>query len=101
MREQTSDMHRYSAKRTIVTVNFSHWAPKAKSVVLTGDFNQWNHSEHLMKRMPDGAWHLQLPMHSGHHKYLFLVDGTPHLDPSANGVTRDEKNMRVSLLIVS
>ena len=54
-----------------------------------------------MERMPDGAWHLQLPMHSGNHRYLFLVDGEPQLDPKANGVTRTEENVRVSLLSVS
>jgi hypothetical protein len=38
---------------------------------------------------------------SGQHRYLFLVDGEPVLDPQANGVTRTEENIRVSLLMVS
>ncbi|XOV70140.1 MAG: isoamylase early set domain-containing protein [Verrucomicrobiota bacterium] len=102
MREQTPEtVHRYSAKRTVVPVNFSYFAPKAKSVQLLGDFNHWHGSDHPMQRMPDGAWHLQLPMHTGQHRYLFLVDGEPVLDPQANGVTRTEENIRVSLLMVS
>ena len=102
MREHTpAGVNRYSAKRTVVPINFSYFAPKAKNVTLIGDFNHWTGDDHPMQRMPDGAWHLQLPMHSGHHRYLFLVDGEPHLDPKANGVTRTEENIRVSLLIVS
>ncbi|MBT3598043.1 MAG: glycoside hydrolase family 13 [Verrucomicrobia bacterium] len=92
---------RYSAKRTVVAINFSCFAPKAKKVVIIGDFNHWSGDDYPMERMPDGAWHLQVAMHSGHHRYLFLVDGEPQLDPKANGVTRTEENVRVSLLSVS
>lgn len=102
MREHSPEtVHRYSAKRTVVPINFSYFAPKAKSVQLIGDFNHWDGAGHPMQRMPDGAWHLQLPMTSGQHRYLFLVDGEPVLDPQANGVTRTEENIRVSLLMVS
>lgn len=102
MREHTATgVNRYSAKRTVVPINFSYFAPKAKKVTVIGDFNHWSGDDHPMERMPDGAWHLQLPMHSGNHRYLFLVDGEPHLDPKANGVTRTEENIRVSLLTVS
>ena len=54
-----------------------------------------------MKRQPDGAWRLDLPLNHGHHPYLFLIDGKPRLDPRANGVARNEKNEKVSLVSVS
>jgi hypothetical protein len=54
-----------------------------------------------MQKQPDGAWFLQVPLHHGHHHYRFLVDGTPTLDPRAQGIARDAKGERVSLLSVS
>ena len=54
-----------------------------------------------MKRQPDGAWLLEVPLHHGHHQYIFVVDGRPVLDPKANGIARDRKGERVSLLAVS
>jgi len=102
MREQhPAGVTRYSAKKTVVPITFSYFAPKAKKVALVGDFNAWDGDSHPMTRMPDGAWHLQLPIHAGQHRYLFVVDGEAHLDPSAHGVARTEKNERVSLLMVS
>ena len=81
-------MNRYSAKKTLVPVNFRYVDPKAKQVKLIGDFNGWDQEAHVMERTPDGAWFLQLSIHSGHHRYLYLVDGEPMLDPQANGVTQ-------------
>ena len=40
-------------------------------------------------------------MTNGHHRYWFLVDGVPRLDPRAQGVSRNEKNERVSLISLS
>ncbi len=68
---------------------------------MTGDFNSWNPTEHPMIRQPDGAWLLQVPLHHGHHHYVFLVDGKAVLDPQAHGVARDPKGEKVSLLAVS
>ena len=94
-------MNRYSAKNTLVPVNFRYVDPKAKQVKLIGDFNGWDQEAHVMERTPDGAWFLQLSIHSGHHRYLYLVDGEPMLDPQANGVTKSDEGIRVSLMMVS
>ena len=94
-------MNRYSAKNTLVPVNFRYVDPKAKQVKLIGDFNGWDQEAHVMERTPDGAWFLQLSIHSGHHRYLYLVDGEPMLDPQANGVTQSDEGIRVSLMMVS
>ena len=94
-------MNRYSAKNTLVPVNFRYVDPKAKQVKLIGDFNGWDQEAHVMERTSDGAWFLQLSIHSGHHRYLYLVDGEPMLDPQANGVTQSDEGIRVSLMMVS
>ncbi len=92
---------RYSAKKMTKPVNFVCVAPEAKQVFLTGDFNGWARTANLMQRQPDGAWLLQVQLHHGHHRYCFVVDGKPILDPRAQGVARDNQGERVSLIAVS
>jgi hypothetical protein len=54
-----------------------------------------------MTRMPDRSWLLSLNLKHGHHRYAFLVDGVLCLDPHAQGITRNDKGERVSLVPVS
>lgn len=82
-------------------VNFIYFAPQAQSVFLIGDFNDWDPNAFPMKKQPDGAWLIQIPLPHGHHHYQYLVDGKPVLDPKAQGIARNEKNEKVSLLAVS
>lgn len=93
--------NRYSAKKMAKPVNFACIAPDAKDVSLVGDFNQWQAGASLMRRQPDGAWTIQMALNHGHHHYLFLVDGKQVLDPRAQGIARNERNERVSLIAVS
>ena len=82
-------------------INFVCVAPTARQVHLAGDFNEWDPLALPMWKQPDGAWLLQVPLHHGHHQYVFLVDGKPVLDPHAHGVARDPKGEKVSLIAVS
>jgi 1,4-alpha-glucan branching enzyme len=91
----------YSARNTIKPINFYCAAPEAASVFLLGDFNDWNRASHPMQRRVDGWWFLQVPLTHGHHQYLFLVDGTPTLDPHATGVVQIDRYAQVSVLAVS
>ncbi len=93
--------NRYSARKMVKPINFVCVAPEAKEVHLAGDFNGWNPGAHPMRRQPDGAWLVQVPLHHGHHQYIFVVDGRRVLDPHATGIARDHKGERVSLLAVS
>ena len=93
--------HRYSAKNLLKPVPFVCHAPEASEVFVTGDFNDWDPTSHPMRRMTDGAWRAKILLNHGHHHYLFLVDGRPALDPKAQGVARNEKNEKVSLVAVS
>ena len=93
--------HRQPQKKSLQAVNFICHAPQAKSVFLVGDFNDWNPSSHRMKQMPDQAWFLTVELRHGHHRYAFLVDGVSTLDPRAQGIARDDKGLRVSLVPVS
>ncbi len=82
-------------------VHFVCRAPHAKQVYLLGDFNEWDPSSHPMKRCPDGSWFIEVPMTHGHHLYVYLVDGHWTLDPQAQGIARNARNERVSMVAVS
>ena len=92
---------RYNAKGLATPVNFLCIAPEAQEVAIIGDFNNWESGKHLMNRQIDGSWSAQIDLHHGHHRYQFVIDGKPTLDPRANGVVRNEANERVSLIAVS
>jgi 1,4-alpha-glucan branching enzyme len=82
-------------------MNFYCPAPQATKVSLVGDFNRWNPSSHPMQPAADGVWFLKLDMHHGHHRYAFMVDGVLTLDEQAQGITRNDRGERVSLVAVS
>jgi 1,4-alpha-glucan branching enzyme len=90
-----------SYHKNLRPVNFVCNAAQAQSVSLVGDFNQWDPLAHPMKRMPDRSWLLLVELKHGHHRYAFLVDGVLTLDPRAQGITRNDKGERVSLVPVS
>jgi 1,4-alpha-glucan branching enzyme len=92
---------RYSAKKTAKPINFHCIAPEARHVSLIGDFNNWEPNANPMKRLPDGAWFVQVPLCHGHHTYLFLIDGIPVIDKRAQGTVRNSQNQKVSLIAVS
>jgi 1,4-alpha-glucan branching enzyme len=96
-----TDPNRYAAGKTVKPIPFVCEAPEASQVFMTGEFNGWNEKSHPMARTQDGAWRLMVDLKHGHHLYRFVVDGKPVLDPKANGVARDAKGERVSLIAVS
>jgi 1,4-alpha-glucan branching enzyme len=98
---RTKPPGRYCARPTHHHADFFCDAPEAQSVRLVGDFNGWDLAATPMLRMPDGRWMASLEIPHGHHRYLFVVDGTPKLDPNASGTARDDRNERVSLIAVS
>ena len=92
---------RASSKKPLYAVDFFCRAPKAKSVSLICDFNEWDPAANPMTRMPDGGWVVRVSLPQGHQRYLFMVDGKPTLDPNAVGKVYNERNEPVSLVAVS
>ena len=64
-----------------IGTEFKLSAPQAKSVFLSGDFNQWSTSSHPLKMERDGVWKISLSLNPGQHQYRFLVDGEWQNDP--------------------
>jgi 1,4-alpha-glucan branching enzyme len=91
----------YSARHMAKPVHFFCEAPKAAAVYLVGDFNHWDPVRNRMVRRVDGWWFVEVYLTHGHHRYRFLVDGNPVLDPRANGVARDDQGEEVSVVAVS
>jgi 1,4-alpha-glucan branching enzyme len=82
-------------------VNFYYEAPDAKVVNLVGHFNDWDPDSLPMQRRLDGWWFIQVPLAQGHHPYVFLVDGSPTLDPRATGTIHVDHYARASVIAVS
>ena len=68
---------------------FSLNAPAAKSVYVTGSFNDWSLDENCRMVQEGGAWNLKLPLKAGVYKYQFIVDGKWQEDPTN---TKTERN---------
>ena len=57
-------------------VHFAVWAPNARFVSVVGDFNDWNHRRHLMrKRLDIGVWELFIPDIEAGRAYKFRIVG--------------------------
>ncbi len=61
-----------------VSVTFETTAfPKAKTLHLVGDFNEWNPAAHAMKQRKDGTWSITLRLpKSRDWQYRFVANGT-------------------------
>ena len=53
----------------------------ARTIVLSGSFNDWNENALKMRRTETG-WKIELPLVGGKHLYKFIVDGKWMLDPA-------------------
>ena len=70
-------------KRVILTMS----ASEAKSVLLAGDFNDWNTHSHPFKKETKGKWKISLSLQPGSYQYRFLVDGEWKDDPNCTTFT--------------
>ena len=98
---ERSASSRYSAKNMSKPINFYYPRPDARAVNVIGDFNGWDPHSLPMQRRADGWWFIQVPLTHGHHQYLFLVDGTPTLDPRSAGTVQVDGYSKASLIAVS
>jgi 1,4-alpha-glucan branching enzyme len=56
-------------------------APGAMSVMLVGDFTQWQEQGIPMKKGKDGIWGASVELAPGKHNYRFIIDGEWSDDP--------------------
>ncbi len=56
-------------------------APAARSVLLAGDFTQWQQKPVAMHKRSGGVWSTRIALSPGKHTYRFIVDGRWCDDP--------------------
>jgi 1,4-alpha-glucan branching enzyme len=56
-------------------------APEARSVLLAGDFTEWQRAAIPMHRRNGGQWSATVAITPGEHHYRFIVDGQWRDDP--------------------
>jgi hypothetical protein len=64
-------------------------APQAKSVFVTGSFNDWSLDETCRMTNQDGVWTLKVNLKPGTYKYQFIVDGKWQEDPANTSIERN------------
>ncbi len=74
------------------SLQFSLYAPQARSVALIGDFNGWG-STTKVRLVPsgNGMWSVVVPLPAGRYQYAFLVNGERWVtDPRAEQHVKDD-----------
>jgi chromosome partitioning protein len=71
----------YGARQFGSAVKFVTLYPRAKSVQIAGDFNNWQPQQTVMKPSQDGKWELALSLAPGKYRYRMVVDGQWQQDP--------------------
>jgi hypothetical protein len=76
---------------TVQLVRFVFVDPRAASVELVGDFNEWARGTTELKRSgAPGVWAVSLPLSPGRHEYAFIINGSRWVaDPLAVRSTDD------------
>ncbi len=73
----------------------------ARSVCITGDFNQWSPDTHCLRRH-DGLWTIHLMLPAGIHRYAFVINGRQWIaDPKALFFETDGFGRQNSMAVVN
>ena len=67
--------------KEVFFTRFTYEAPDAKSVFVTGSFNDWSLDDSCRLKAVDGRWETAIPLKPGLYKYQFIVDGVWREDP--------------------
>jgi len=72
----------YGVNQINDAVVFVSLYPRAKSVQIAGDFNDWQPAKNPMQRIGDsGVWQTQMKLPRGKYRYRLVVDGQWQQDP--------------------
>ena len=72
----------YGVSQVNDAVVFVTLYPRAQSVQIAGDFNNWQPEQHIMEKVGDsGVWQTQMKLNPGRYRYRLVVDGQWQQDP--------------------
>jgi len=75
----------YGVRQMNDAVMFITLYPRASTVQLAGDFNNWQPQNTSLEKIADnGIWQIKLPMSPGRYRYRLVVDGQWQQDPYNN-----------------
>jgi 1,4-alpha-glucan branching enzyme len=74
MKNTKKTVGKETTKKNEMKAGFSFFAPDAKEVFLTGEFNHWDVRSMPMKRAKDGNWKIHTILPPGRYEYKFLAD---------------------------
>ncbi len=66
----------------LTEVVFSVFAPEAKEVYVTGDFNDWKLDDNTRMEEDNGTWRKRIELIFGRYHYRFVIDGKWSEDPN-------------------
>jgi hypothetical protein len=92
-----------NGNNAVIYVQFAFANPKAKSVTVAGDFNDWNAEAMALRDTDgDGVWTGLIALRPGMHKYMFVVDGEQWVtDPEAESYVDDGFGMRNAVIAIT
>jgi hypothetical protein len=86
---------------SVTDVMFTLDQPKAQSVYLCGDFNEWlPRSLRMFQRGANGEWERLVPLRPGRYQYVFIVDGEMVHDQTALENTPNDRGALNSIIVV-
>ena len=72
----------YGVRQIADAVMFTTLYPRARTVQIAGDFNNWQPEQTPLTKVADnGVWQIKLPMTKGKYRYRLVVDGHWQQDP--------------------
>jgi chromosome partitioning protein len=71
----------YGVKQFGRAIKFVTLYPRAKTVQIAGDFNNWQPQQTIMKSAQNGKWELELALAPGKYRYRMVIDGQWQQDP--------------------
>jgi chromosome partitioning protein len=72
----------YGVSQIADTIVFTTLYPRADTVQIAGDFNNWQPTETSMAKVAgNGAWQIKLKLPAGKYRYRLVVDGQWQQDP--------------------
>jgi len=85
----------------VVVTQFVLVAPNADSVMLVGDFNDWDlSSTKLVRQKGDGVWWVTVVLPPGRYRYAFVVDGKTWRSDPGSPAAEDEFGRPNSVITV-
>ena len=87
---------------TVHEVRFVFRAPRASSVTMVGDFNNWDSAITPLHRTDaEGTWTVSVTLPPGAHQYAFVVDGKSWMpEPASATMVNDDFGTLTSVIAV-